>query len=238
MPPPYWRGGGAWRQLNDALQSIPELLGELVPVVAESKLAMVEHERHWSGHPEADDAREACQDICEPVWELEDKLTMKCELSILMAAIYAEELVNRFCVYNLPKELVETLEHLSPAEKLTAAASHLGHARVRSEAAYAALAELFRWRNAFAHGHCVDRPTKTLRHNHLITPDSYLHLPESITTVLRHVAGMDRLIQFLSKISINRYTTTPTDGSPFTIYADQIRAFKFTGRPDAYDVSA
>jgi hypothetical protein len=237
MPPPYWRGGGSWLQLDDALSSLVNLLYKLVEVtpVVREKLRVLRMNQADSAP--SDEFGEELRHTCEPAWRIENEVLLKCELSILMAAIHAEELVNRFCVYNLPRELVDTIEKLSPAEKLTAAASHLGHAQVRSKGAYAALVDLFRWRNAFAHGHCVDRPTKSLRHNHLITPDGQEGLPGSITTVVRQVLGFARLAEYLAEISVNPYTASAAETASFTAYRVQIERFKVTGSPILYDVN-
>jgi len=52
------------------------------------------------------------------------------------------------------------------------------------------------WRNLRPHGHCVDRTTKTLRHNHLIHPDDY---PGGKCFVLNAatVGAFLRLVRFL-----------------------------------------
>lgn len=205
MPPPYWRSGGASFHVEDALARLVELLHELLPIHASTDERL---EQYYIKYPdeheaESDTAMEEFGDICDSLWEIEHKIRMKCELAILMSAIHAEETVNQFCVFNLPKELVETLERLSPAEKFTAAASHLNQKQVRSTAAHSALTGLSGWRNAFAHGHCVDRPVKTLRHNHLISPKEYPGVPDSVASVLKHVGGYIRLAKYLTRVSKN-----------------------------------
>jgi len=154
-----------------------------------------------------------------------------------MAAIHAEETINQFCVFNLPKELVESLERLSPAEKLTAAASHLSEKAIRSTAAYSAITALSAWRNAFAHGHCVDRPVKTLRHNHLISPKDYPGVPDSVAEVVKHIDAYNRLAKYLVAISKNPYTSSISDAENFTNLLREIKSFKFDGGPMVYSVS-
>jgi hypothetical protein len=163
---------------------------------------------------------------------------MKCELAMLMSAIQTEEEINKFCVYSLPKELVETLEKLSPAEKLTAAISPPGEKKVRSTPAYCAVVALSAWRNAFAHGHCVDRPVKTLRHNHLISPDEYPGVPDNVTSVIKQVSGYMKLKEYLAQMSKNPYTASASEeDQTLKNLLYELRRFKFRGGPMVYDVS-
>ena len=85
-----------------------------------------------------------------------------------------------FCVFNLHRDIAETIEKLSVQEKLLVASGVMGKHDVKSEAVYERAGKLNRWRNAFAHGHCVDRPVKSLRHNHLIDPDEYPGVPNCL----------------------------------------------------------
>jgi len=239
MPPPYWRSGGASFHIEDALERLAELLHELMPIRAatDEKLDQFYEKYPDEETSESDAAMEELGGICDAFWEIEHKIKMKCELAILMAAIHAEETINQFCVFNLPKELVESLERLSPADKLTAAASHLNQRAVRSTAAYAAVAALSAWRNAFAHGHCVDRPVKTLRHNHLISPKDYPGVPDSVSEAIKHVDAYNRLAEYLAAISQNPYTSSTSDPDNFNDLLREVRKFRFEGGPMVYSVS-
>ncbi|MFH1236655.1 MAG: hypothetical protein V1685_07055 [Parcubacteria group bacterium] len=238
MPPPYWRTGGAWFQVEDALARLLEMLHELLPLHAGISDLL---DRHYAKYPreednESDRAMQEFSDICDPLWELEHKIKMKCELVILMSAIETEETVNRFCVFNLSKELVEVLEKLSPAEKLTAALSHLNKKKVRATAVYSAVTELSAWRNAFAHGHCVDRPVKTLRHNHLISPNEYPGVPDSVANAVKYVSGYIKVVEHLARVSKNPYTSSTSDAESFKNVLRDMNRFKFRGGPSVYDV--
>jgi hypothetical protein len=239
MPPPYWRSGGAWFQLEDALNFLVELLYTLLPIHAATNEQLELHSNKYPSQEEwdSDKATQEFGEICDPLWEIEHKIRMKCELAILMAAIQVEESVNRFCVFNLPKELVETLEKLSPAEKLTAAVSHLGGKRVRSTSAFGAVTELSGWRNAFAHGHCVDRPVKTLRHNHLISPDEYPGVPDSVANVSKYVGHYISVVEYLAKVSKNPYTSSASDADAFKGTMRELKRFIFDGGTMIYGVS-
>ena len=239
MPPPYWRSGGASFHVEDALVRLVELLHELLPIHARTDERL---EQFYGKYPdeqaaESDTAMEEFGEICDSLWEIEHKIKMKCELAIVMAAIQAEETVNQLCVFNLPKELVETLERLSPPEKLTAAASHLKQTGVRSTAAYSAMTALSAWRNAFAHGHCVDRPVKTLRHNHLISPKEYPGVPDGVASVLKHVGGYIKVAKYLARVSQNPYTSSSSEAAGLSSTLREIERFKFVGGPMVYTVS-
>lgn len=239
MPPPYWRSGGAWFQVEDALERLIEFLHQLLPIHARTVELLEQHYVKYPSEQEAmsDRAMEKFCEIGDALWEIEHKIKMKCELAVLMSAIQAEDVVNQLCVFNLPRELVETLEKLSPGEKLTAAASHLSQKRVRSTAAYGAMKALSAWRNAFAHGHCVDRPVKTLRHNHLISPNEYPGVPDSVANVVAHISGFINLVKYLARVSQNPYTSCLSDAEALKRLLRDLKRFKFRGGPTVYAVS-
>lgn len=239
MPPPYWRNGGASFHIEDALERLAELLHELMPICAATHRNL---DGFYKKYPDekslgSDDAMEEFGYICNTLWELEHKIKLKCQIAILMAAIHAEETINMFCVFNLPKELVESLERLSPAEKLTAAASHLKQRSIRSTAAYSAITVLSGWRNAFAHGHCVDRPVKTLRHNHLISPKDYPSVPDSIADVVKHLEAYKRLGKYLARISQNPYAASSGLEGTICDCLREIKKFAFKGDPQFYSIT-
>ena len=168
MPPPYWRGSSAIFHILDALKDIPHLLSKLIRVHERTELKL---EKYYEDYPnelsEDDSALEKFEDICNKLWEMEHQIKLKAEIAILMSAIQAEDAINCFCVFNLHKDIAESVENLSPAGKLLVASATIGKTNTKGTAVYESAKKLSVWRNAFAHGHCVDRPTKSLRHNHL-----------------------------------------------------------------------
>jgi hypothetical protein len=239
MPPPYWRTGGACFQINDALSVLVQLLKSLPEINNRTKRKLDDFYRRHPNERAArpDRVEREFGNIIEELWELEHKIRLKTEIVILMTAIQSEELINKFCVFNLQREIAETLEHLAPKEKLTAAASSLGRRNVRSTPAYGAVKELMDWRNAYAHGHCTDRPLKSLRHNHLISPDEYPGVPDSISLMLKLTAGYQRLSDYLTRISINRYTRgIDTEWLLTTKRLRVVERYKFSGSHDVYEV--
>jgi len=134
MPPPYWRGSGAIFHLSDALQELECLLHQLIPVHADTESRL---EKHFEKYPEQDDDEEAQEefaDIADSLWALEHKMKLKAELACLMSAIQSEDDLNRFCVFNLHKDIAESIEKLSPAEKLLVASAASGSIGVKGTA--------------------------------------------------------------------------------------------------------
>ncbi|QNI31210.1 hypothetical protein H7849_19245 [Alloacidobacterium dinghuense] len=124
----------------------------------------------------------------------EKELTsIRIELFHLLTAISSEGLINRFCYFELPNEVSETLEKLQPTEKLLVAATFLGQSNIKSSHVYGSLKYLVGWRNLYAHGHNPGRSARSLHKNHAVFPD-----PEEISTLedelssLRKAAGCYR----------------------------------------------
>ena len=183
MPPPYWRSSGAIFYILEALKELPGLLSELISVHERTELRLEEfYERYPHELSDDDDAAfEEFAEICDELWDLEHRIKLKAEIAIFMSAVQAEDDINRFCVFNLHKDIAESIESLSPAEKVLIASAAIRKTSAKGVAVYEATKKLSIWRNAFAHGHCVDRPTKSLRHNHLVSPSQYPGVPDTLT---------------------------------------------------------
>jgi hypothetical protein len=208
MPPPYWRSSGAIFHVLSGLQSMIEQLALLPSLIAKTDRKL---DRHYDKYPTDSESKKeiALQEfgeICDDLWELEHAIKLDSERAILMSAIAAEDDMNKFCVFNLHRDIAETIEKLSLSEKLLVASGALGKHAVKGEAVYEKTKKLTSWRNAFAHGHCVDRPVKSLRHNHLIHPDEYPGVPSAVATAIDLVAGFLILSRYLQSISLNGAT--------------------------------
>jgi len=162
MPPPHWRGGGAIFHLEQSLWNIEELLKAFLPIHADTDALL---EKHFDKYPddetsESEKAMEEFSEITDELSEIEFRIRLSGEIACLMSAIESEDDINRFCVFNLHKDISESIERLAPSEKLLAAAASVGKSGTKQTSAFEGLCQLVSWRNAFAHGHCVDRPTK------------------------------------------------------------------------------
>ncbi len=235
MPPPYWRSSGAIFHVLRALGQLEDHLAELVPlkIATEGQLG-----NYFDRNPEPSDDDSEFGDICNCLWILESDVQCDAELAIFMTAIVAEDLVNQFCVYNLDRNLAEALERLSLPEKLTAASTVLGHTNVKGQQPYSAAKSLTMWRNRFAHGHCVDRPTTSLRHNHLIHPSVYPGVPDTVGTCIDLMEGYLVLSRYLASISKNPYTAGGTvEDQAIADHLVALRRYGFEGGPNSYDIS-
>ena len=241
MPPPYWRSGGASMHAVGALEDLTiELLpnlGGLIDVTSE-KL-----KPHFEKYPKvrgakSEEALQEFMDIAEELYRAEDKIVLKCELVNLMTAILIEETVNMLCVFNLSRDVVEPIEKLAPASKLAIAARILNRRVRKDDAGMQGLNDLMQWRNAFAHGHCVDRPTKTLRHNHLIMPeDRFRTLPKSIGGMLKLLAGFAKADALIRRCSINKYVRgRSAETTAIAAMSQEIARYKFSGTGVLYAV--
>ena len=193
----------------------------------------------YEQHPNelSDDELEEFGEICADLWGLEDEVKAKAELAIFMSAIEAEDLINRFCVFNLHKDIAESVESLSPAEKLLVASAAVGEKSTRGTAVYEAVKKLSAWRNAFAHGHCVDRPTKSLRHNHLISPSQYPGVPDTLAKMQELIKCFIKIQEHLRKISLNPYTAGKSvEVEEVQKQLKEISAFRFSASPGSNDV--
>lgn len=205
MPPPYWRSPGAILCLLDAMEDIPRLLINLVPVLERTEVRLDSHFEKYPDNEQTDEEIEEFSEIVDGLTGLETKIKTKALTAILMSAIQAEDEINRFCVYNIHKDVAESIERLQPPDKLMVVAGMVGEEIGKDHAIYSDTKALTRWRNAFAHGHCVDRPTRSLRHNHLISPEHYPGIVSHLAELQRLLSSYVRVSAYLSSISRNRY---------------------------------
>lgn len=239
MPPPYWRGSGAIFHLSDALQELEHLMHKLMPVHADTELRL---DKHYEKYPEPSDNDEDFQeefaDIVDELWALEHRVKLKAELACLMSAIQTEDDLNQFCVFNLHKDIAESIEKLSPSEKLLVASAVVGNPGVKGKVVFEAIRKLVGWRNAFAHGHCVDRPTKSLRHNHLISSEEYPGVPSALRDTIDLVSAFTLVSGYLREISLNPYTAGKSlDVEEIGQHLDALKRFTIEGNSNVYTIT-
>jgi len=234
MPPPYWRGSSAIFHIACALEDLSQMLNELVPLNQQTDARLQDYFSRQPPPPEDDPE---FGQICSDLWDLEHRIGVKAEAAILMAAISSEDHLNMTAVFNLHRDVVEPLEKLSPPEKLQVLSALLDRPGIKAQKLYGDLKRLTAWRNAFAHGHCVDRPTKSLRHNHLIEPSDLPGVPTLVAGVLDMVACYVDLCEHLCSISNNAYTAARFwDVDRIEEQLQHISRYKFEGSNWVYDV--
>jgi hypothetical protein len=238
MPPPYWRSSGAVFCMLDALGSILDLLAELVPVLERTQAELEQHFEKYPNNEQSDEELEEFSEIVDGLWEVEDKIKAKATVAVLMSAIEAEDGINRFCVFNIHKDVAESIEKLQPPDKLLVAAGMVGQEIGKGHAVYGDIKALTRWRNAFTHGHCVDRPTRSLRHNHLIPPDQYPGVISYLAELRRLVSGYIRVSEYLASISRNEYGSgSSSEVERSRELLTDIARYRFIGDGNVYTIT-
>lgn len=206
MPPPFWQDCESIDQLVRALQEIEPLIVELSKEIEETDRILDEYDRK-SESIDNEEFNEIMSYYCYLVYSVGSRV----DLSILMAAITIETLLNKFCVYNFSKDLAEPLEKLNPPEKLCVASAIIKPPGSKSLAAYGAAKEFYKWRNNYAHGHCVNQKSKGLYKNHLrLTPVSALEreAPQMIILLKNMIRGFLQIYDYLSEITKNDYVVS------------------------------
>lgn len=239
MPPPHWRCSGAIFHILAALEALSTHHSNLIPVLARTERKL---ERYYDKHPdgaeETDEYLAEFSHICDELWDLEHRIKMESERAILMSAIFAEDTVNEFCVFNLHRDIAETIEKLSLPEKLVIASAAVGKPGVKGTSVYEGARKLTGWRNAFAHGHCVDRPIKSLRHNHLISPAEYPGAPGAATDAVQFVGHYLAISKYLKSISLNPSTSLASyEDSKLDHLLLDISEYRFKGDQNSYSIS-
>ena len=204
MPPPYWRSSGTIFQITSALEELCHSLRHLRDIHPRIEMLISEH---FVRNPDPIEDDEVFADIAEPLWEVESRIKLKCELAVFMAAIEIEDLVNMISVFNLHKDVANSIERLSPPDKFVIISATLAGKSFKGSKHYESIRKLVSWRNAYAHGHCTDRPTKSLRHNHLISPEYHPTVPKEIEHMLMQLHGYLGVSSYLRSISKNEYTS-------------------------------
>ncbi|MRT94659.1 hypothetical protein [Ancylomarina sp. 16SWW S1-10-2] len=236
MPPPYWRSSGAIFQVIEAIKDLILYLEDLIVI---HEKVNIELDDFYVRNPEEDDIEEEFGEIASPLWEIEHKIKLKCELAIFMISVHLEDRLNMHIVYNLDKDIGEVIEKLSPPEKLTLLASILTNKSVKGEKPFEAIRKLSSWRNAYAHGHCTDRITRTLRHNHLVKPENYSSVPGEIELIQSSIERYLLVSKYLQNISINEYTSgSSSENFEIQELLNEVGKFKFdySGNGDIYEI--
>jgi hypothetical protein len=238
MPPPYWRSCSAIFHVEEALSELEQLLQQLIPIHGKTEGQL---EEYYERHPEENSNEEVLEkfaDITAELTDIEHRVQLKAELACLMSAIETEDALNRFCVFNLHRDLAESIEKLSPPEKLLVAAAAVGKPGAKDTSVFEAVRRLSVWRNAFAHGHCVDRPTKSLRHNHLILPEEHPGVPSALAEMRELVGAFLRVSDYLKTISVNPYTKGKSANvEDIRQSLGRIARYRFDGNTYVYDVT-
>lgn len=234
MPPPYWDDSGA---LDQFIRSM-EMVEALLPGLSEegdriSPLVDSYHERKEKEGIDYDTDYEEFGVISDDFMNIEHAIASYADLCVLMGGISAETLLNKFCVYNFHKDISDPLETLSMPDKFIIASALAGSPGVKSTAPYEAIKQLSRKRNAFAHGHCVYRPTSSMRKNHLRNEQSGIqNAKKSVENLVAAVNWYLSVHDYLCKITRNKYVVGVDDSRDtgrIREILQKIRSYSFLG---------
>jgi hypothetical protein len=204
MPPPYWRSGEGVLHLQ---ASVSEIADKLLPDLILFTEALDTAVDGLDPEVVENDPPDEVAFIFESILYVESDIIRVSDLAIFMAAIAAEDGINQFAVFNIHKDAAEAIEKLSPPDKLILVSALMGAAPVKGTAPFEAIRNLTSWRNAAAHGHCVDRPTRSLRSNHLILPEDVPDMPAQLNEFQARLGDYFCVKDYLRSISVNNYTS-------------------------------
>jgi hypothetical protein len=218
MPPPYWQSGVGIRIIE---RSVTEIAEKLLPRLVAA------HEAWKAISDNADGGESRLPEELYTLRATEDTISHLADITIFMAAIGAEEAINQFAVFNLHRDSAEVLEKLGPPEKLILAAAIVGAAPVKGTAPYESIERLTAYRNAAAHGHCVDRLTTSLP-----------AFPAKISELKNRLNDYLRVKAYLQEIGKNPYTSLPlVNDDDIADSLAVINRYKFENiRGQAYDI--
>lgn len=112
-----------------------------------------------------------------------------------------------FCFYNIGEVTTEAIETLSLLNKLEVAHRILNIPQLVGTQQYTALKELVSWRNAYAHGKCTDMNTKSLKKNHLESPERYPDYIDSVIILTKQSSNYLYVLDHLRKRSKHPQTS-------------------------------
>jgi hypothetical protein len=238
MPPPYWRSSAALFHVKHALGELERRMKRLPPLLDRTSHELVDFYGRYKTKSEREAASDEHWKIVSRPLGIEHLIRLSCEVISLMSAIAAEDSVNCFCVFNLHKHIAESIEKLSMPEKLLVACTAVGASEAKGATAFESARRLVSWRNAFAHGHCVDRPTKSLRHNHLISPSEYWSVPAVFKEAFLHSGDYLTIRDYLRSKSLNPFLRSPNlDDEEIRRSLRRLSRYKFTGPNEHYRIN-
>lgn len=160
----------------------------------------------------------------ELIHKQEEVVAVRMDMYRLFAAISCENLINRFCYFELPKETSELIEKLQPTEKLLMIADFLKKPKIKSTHLYEGLKAVFEWRNRFAHGHNPDLPAKSLRKNHAdwsLFQKLSSTFEEELRDLQKAAVTHEQLILWLKTAGVNNMTRYFSE-HPYAAHATKV----------------
>jgi hypothetical protein len=198
---PNWRSNGAIFVVLKSFKEIISLLGQHEEEKSEIKDKLNDHFIKHIDDMHSDDAMIAFCEINDKLWDLESNIQSSCDAAILTSCIDIEARVNMVCFYNIGEVTTDAIETLPLVNKLEVAHRILDIPQLIGTQQYTALKELVSWRNAYAHGKCTDMNTKSLKKNHLESPEKYPDYIDSVNILTKQSSNYLYILDHLRKVS-------------------------------------
>jgi len=244
MPPPYWDDCGSIDQLIRGMETVIPTLDALQKEIEtiDPLLEKWDKQREVLGDSFDSEGKQFNEIHADYIGYVH-AIVSHSDLAILMAAITMESLINKFCVYNLHKDIVEPLERLNPCEKLVVALAIIGKPNFRSNAVYDDIKKLKTWRNSFVHGHCVELRSDNFMKNHLrkSSPSALdREAPQKVEILREMIERFIRCYEFLDKMTINRYVVEDgkEDIGRVRELLDELRTYNFSDSEYPYEIES
>jgi hypothetical protein len=168
---PGWLDNGATTIFSESLDDVVEtfrLLIEEGDILVQKLLAHSKDEEYLYHLEMFGSAPDEKNEFFEKLHKLQNRLERFAGTALVMAVIDLEARINKFCFYNLGEFTTNAIEKLSHTEKLEVIHKVLGLAEFKGTSQFAAMRSLVKWRNAFVHGKCTDRPSNSIKENHIV----------------------------------------------------------------------
>lgn len=203
---PYWRSNGSIVIANQLVEDLFYYLGKW-KLLKDDKLSREDRIVNWKLPIDEDDDLNDFYIKTSGV-SFASRSKYICQLIMLTCAIYVEDQVNKFLVFNIDESIVNSIDRMNSLQKLEIATAILEKPKFKSTHVYQKLKVIVDWRNQFAHGKLDDMPKQeSLRKTHLDhEPSSYPSLKTEIIKLSTIIDNTGVVCEYLQKISTNEYT--------------------------------
>lgn len=204
---PWWRSNGSILIANQLVEELFYYLGKW-KLFKEDKLSEEDRLINWRlPIDEDDDLNEFF--INTHGMSLAARSKHLCQLIMLMCAIYLEDQVNKFLVFNIDESIVDSIERMNSLQKLEIASAILKQPKFKGTHIYQKLKSIVDWRNQFAHGKLDDMPKQeSLRKTHVEhRPEKHPSLKSEMKKLIETIDNTNAVYSYLQQISIHEYTS-------------------------------
>ncbi|MEC1723935.1 hypothetical protein P9E34_04135 [Schinkia azotoformans] len=203
---PYWRSNAT---ILTTTQLVDELFHYLSKwyLLKEDKMSQEDRYTTWNLPATGNELTNFIIQLPAPSYSHRAKNT--CDLIMLMCAIFTEDNINMFIVFNIDESIVNSIERMNAIQKVEIASAILKQPKFKGTHVYKCLKEIVEWRNNYAHGKEMDMPKQeTLKKTHIEhKPQKYPNLKDKIAKLIDIINDTYSVSEYLSSISTHEYTS-------------------------------